>query len=139
MGDRVETSRLIRSPPSRWEKRRTPAASRNWGFTAGAAAPTSQPATIGHNNGPPFEADVNDACVRYRWKKAHAEAWKNPSMAVMKFRVARAAAAGVSYRTYMLALLDSGRHLQAGDVDVEHKEAQSEGGGDKEVGDKVED
>jgi hypothetical protein len=31
-------------------------------------------------------------------------------------RVARAEAAGVSYREYMLELLDSGRHLQAADV-----------------------
>jgi hypothetical protein len=30
--------------------------------------------------------------------------------------VARAEAAGVTYREYMLELLDSGRHLQAGDA-----------------------
>jgi hypothetical protein len=73
------------------------------------------PAPIGHNNGPPLDDEPNDALVSWRWRKAHREAWKNPSMSVLKFRVARAEAAGVSYREYMLELLDSGRHLQAGD------------------------
>lgn len=72
-------------------------------------------ARIGHNQGPPLDEPV-DAFVRWRWRKAHREAWKNPSMSVLKLRVARAEAAGVTYREYMLELLDSGRHLQAGDV-----------------------
>jgi hypothetical protein len=71
---------------------------------------------IGHNGGPPLEEFQGNLFVRYRWKKAHAEAWKNPSMAIMKFRLARAEAAGVTYRAYMLELLDTGRHLQAADV-----------------------
>jgi hypothetical protein len=78
-----------------------------WGLSA--------PARIGHNQGPPLE-EVGDAFVRYRWRKAHREAWKNPSPGILKLRVARAQAAGVSYREYMLELLDSGRHLQAADV-----------------------
>jgi len=73
-------------------------------------------ARIGHNQGPPLDEPVGDAFVRYRWRKAHREAWKNPSLAIIKLRVARAEAAGVSYRTYMLELLDTGRHLQAADV-----------------------
>jgi hypothetical protein len=73
------------------------------------------PAPIGHNQGPPLDEPA-DAFVRYRWRKAHAEAWKNPSQSILRFRVSRAEAAGVSYREYMLALLDTGRHLQAGDV-----------------------
>ena len=72
-------------------------------------------ARIGHNQGPPLEEPA-DAFVRWRWRKAHKEAWKNPSMSVLKLRVARAEAAGVTYREYMLELLDSGRHLQAGDA-----------------------
>jgi hypothetical protein len=72
-------------------------------------------ARIGHNQGPPLE-DTVDAYVHYRWRKAHREAWKNPSLGIMKLRVARAQAAGVSYREYMLELLDTGRHLQAADV-----------------------
>jgi hypothetical protein len=71
---------------------------------------------IGHNGGPPLEEFQGNLFVRYRWKKAHAEAWTNPSMAIMKFRLARAEAAGVTYRDYMLELLDTGRHLQAADV-----------------------
>ena len=107
MGDRVEKSRLVRGPRPRWEKLGTPPKIRNWGLTSTAS--------IGHNNGPPLADEVNDAFVRYRWKKAHAEAWKNPSLSILKFRVARAEAAGVTYREYMLELLDTGRHPQAAD------------------------
>ena len=104
MGDRVEHSRFLRGPrPPRLKLR--PPEIRAWGLTA----------SIGHNNGPPLEDEPGDAYVRYKWRKAHKEAWKTPSMSVLKFRVARAEAAGVSYRDYMLELLDTGRHLQAGD------------------------
>jgi hypothetical protein len=71
---------------------------------------------IGHNQGPPLDEPVADAFVRWRWRKAHQQVWKNPSHAILKLRVARAEAAGVTYREYMLELLDSGRHLQAEDV-----------------------
>lgn len=87
---------------------RPPAEIIGWGLSAYAR--------IGHNQGPPLEEPTADAFVRYRWRKAHREAWKNPSLAIMKLRIARAEAAGVSYREYMLELLDSGRHLQAKDV-----------------------
>ena len=106
MGDRVEISRLTRGPRAAWLRQGRPPEIRTWGL----------PARIGHNNGPPLEEEENDAFVRYRWRKAHAEAWKTPSMAILKFRVARAEAAGVTYREYMLELLDTGRHLQAGDT-----------------------
>ena len=76
----------------------------------------SLPARIGHNQGPPLEEPVVDAFVRYRWRAAHRQVWKNPPLSILKLRVARAEAAGVSYREYMLELLDSGRHLQAEDV-----------------------
>lgn len=71
---------------------------------------------IGHNGGPPLDEQVNNLFVRYRWKKAHAEAWKNPSLSILKFRMSRAEAAGVSYHEYMSTLLDTGRHMQKGDV-----------------------
>ena len=74
------------------------------------------PVRIGHNQGPPLDEPVTDAFVRWCWRKAHREAWKNPSLSILKMRVARAEAAGVSYREYMLELLDTGRHLQAGDI-----------------------
>ena len=72
---------------------------------------------LGHNGGPPLEEERPPLLVRYAWSRAHREAWKNPSMSVLKFRVARAEAAGVSYREYMLTLLDTGGHLQRGDVE----------------------
>ena len=109
MGDRVEVSRLVRGPRPPWLKGRRPPEIVAWGL--GALAP----AGIGHNNGPPLEETINDAFVRYRWRKAHREAWKNPSMSVMRFRVGRAEAAGVTYEQYMSTLLDTGRHMQAGD------------------------
>jgi hypothetical protein len=74
------------------------------------------PARIGHNQGPPLEEPVADAFVRWRWRKAHKEVWQNPPLSILKLRLARAEAAGVSYRQYMLELLDTGRHLQAADV-----------------------
>jgi hypothetical protein len=79
-----------------------------WGLAA--------PARLGHNGGPPLEEPPRDPFVHYLWRQAHAAAWKNPPLPILQFRVARAEAAGVSYREYMAELLDSGRHLQAGDV-----------------------
>lgn len=108
MGDKVEVSRLLRGRRAPWLKGRRPPEIISWGLA-------ETPAGIGHNNGPPLEEPVNDAFVRYRWKKAHAAAWKNPSMSILKFRMARAEAAGVSYEEYVGTLLDTGRHMQKGD------------------------
>jgi hypothetical protein len=108
MGDRYDRDRrrglhpLLRGLP------KPPPEIIGWGLVA--------PARIGHNQGPPLDEPVADAFVRYRWRKAHAEVWKNPPLSRLKWRVQRAEAAGVSYREYMLELLDSGRHLQAADV-----------------------
>ena len=75
-------------------------------------------ASIGHNNGPPLDdEEPGYLWRRYKWKKAHAEAWKTPSMGILKFRVARAEAAGVTYEQYVSELLDTGRHLQKGDAE----------------------
>jgi hypothetical protein len=71
---------------------------------------------IGHNGGPPLEEERASLFVRYAWKRAHAEAWRNPPLAILRFRVARAEAAGVTYEEYMRELLDTGRHLQKEDV-----------------------
>lgn len=97
---------MFRGPRPPWLKLRRPPEIVAWGL----------PAPVGHNNGPPLEDEVADAFVRYRWRKAHREAWKTPSMGILKFRVARAEAAGVSYEEYVSELLDTGRHLQAIDV-----------------------
>jgi hypothetical protein len=83
---------------------------------------------IGHNNGPPIvDEQPGYLWRRHCWKRAHAAAWKTPSMGVLRFRVARAEAAGVSYRDYMLELLDTGRHLQRGDAAADD-DAGGEGG-----------
>src|SRR5262245_5253200 len=74
------------------------------------------PARSAHSQGPPLEEPVADAFVRWRWRKVHRHVWTNPPLSILKLRVARAEAAGVSYREYMLELLDTGRHLQAADV-----------------------
>jgi len=108
MGDRYDRDLIIRR--RRFGGMRPPELILNWGLSHEPVP------TIGHNNGPPIEEPANDAFVRYRWRKAHREAWRNPSMSILKFRVARAQAAGVSYREYVAELLDTGRHLQAKDV-----------------------
>jgi hypothetical protein len=114
VGDRYDRDMIIRRRRS--GGMRVPELILSWGLTHPEPAPK-----IGHNNGPPIDEPGPDAFVRYRWRKAHAEAWKNPSMGILKFRVARAKAAGVSYREYVSELLDTGRHLQAADVAARRK------------------
>lgn len=84
----------------------------NWGLTPDQTAPPS----IGHNGGPPI-VEPADLYVRHLWTAAHREVWKNPPMDILRFRLARAEAAGVTYEQYMLTLLDTGRHLQKEDVE----------------------
>ena len=84
----------------------------NWGLAPGQ----TPPAPIGHNGGPPIEEPA-DLYVRHFWTAAHREVWKNPPMDILRFRLARAEAAGVTYEQYMLELLDTGRHLQKEDVE----------------------
>ena len=73
-------------------------------------------AHVGHNGGPPLDETPGYLWRKHAWTQAYKKAWAPPSMAVLKFRVARAEAAGLSYHDYMLELLDSGRHLQKDDV-----------------------
>lgn len=82
-------------------------------------APSWPRAGIGHNGGPPLDDEPPGKLlfVRYRWKKAHATAWKSASRGITLFRLRRAEAAGVSYEEYMSTLLDTGRHLQREDVE----------------------
>jgi hypothetical protein len=106
MGDRYDRNqRKVRHPALRGLK--PPSQILQWGL--------SSPARIGHNQGPPLE-ETADAFVRWRWRKVHQEAWKNPPLSILKLRIARAEAAGVSYHEYVAELLDTGRHLQASDV-----------------------
>ena len=115
MGDRYDRNRRRGLHPALRALPKPPPEILAWGLTA--------PARIGHNQGPPLNEPVVDLFVRYRWRKAHAEVWKNPSLSILRLRMARAEAAGVSYREYMLELLDSGRHLQAQDVGKAEREA----------------
>ena len=115
MGDRYDRDRRRGLHPALRALPKPPPEILAWGLTA--------PARIGHNQGPPLNEPVVDLFVRYRWRKAHAEVWKNPSLSILRLRMARAEAAGVSYREYMLELLDSGRHLQAQDVGKAEREA----------------
>ena len=84
----------------------------NWGLTPGQTAP----APIGHNGGPSLQEPV-DIFIKHAWTAAHRAVWKNPPMDILRFRMARAEAAGVTYEQYMLDLLDTGRHLQKEDVE----------------------
>ena len=110
MGDRYDRNLKLR----RFGLKLPPEPLLTWGLEKRA------PAAIGHNGGPPIEDEAPGYLWRrHCWTKAHKEVWKNPGMSVLKFRVARAEAAGVSYREYMLALLDTGRYLQREDVEGE--------------------
>jgi hypothetical protein len=72
----------------------------------------SAPPTIGHNRGPPLEPDDPGASWRrYCWKRAHKRAWKTPPREIALRRLARAEALGMSYRAYMLEILERGRYL----------------------------
>jgi len=117
MGDRYDRTRRRGLHPALRGLPRPPPEIIGWGLSA--------PARIGHNQGPPLDEPRVDAFVRYRWRKAHAEAWKNPPLSILKLRMQRAEAAGVSYREYMLELLDSGRHLQAADVAKRRNQADA--------------
>jgi hypothetical protein len=93
----------------------------DWGLTPSQAK--AAPAPVGHNGGPilqdqPIEEPA-DLYVRHLWTAAHRAVWKNPPMDILRFRLARAEAAGVTYERYMLELLDTGRHLQKADVDAQ--------------------
>jgi hypothetical protein len=71
---------------------------------------------LGHNGGPELEDDDPTGrllFVKWAWTRAHDEAWKTPPLDILRFRVARAEAAGLTYRQYMLQLLDTGQYPQA--------------------------
>ncbi len=107
MGDRYDRDRAARR--KRFGSAVPPEPILTWGI--------GDVSKLGHNGGPPLEEEPGYLWRKYRWTKAYQEAWKTPSMAVLRFRVARAEAAGLSYHDYMLALLDTGRHLQKADAD----------------------
>lgn len=77
-----------------------------------------RPPSLGHNGGPPLDEAAHvppwgrGGFKRFfEWRAAHKKAWTAP-MEIVRLRARRAAAAGVSYETYTLELLERGRHLQ---------------------------
>lgn len=44
------------------------------------------------------------------WRMAHAQAWDNPPVEVIRRRLKRARALGMTYRQYTLELLERGRY-----------------------------
>jgi hypothetical protein len=65
--------------------------------------------TIGHNNGPPLDEELQVVTWRhYCWKKAYAKAWKTPPREIALARLARAEALGMSYKEYNAVILDTG-------------------------------
>ncbi len=66
---------------------------------------------LGHNGGPPLDYVKGRSWRRWRWKKAHAAAWKSPPREIVLRRMRRARAAGMTYREYTLEILERGRYL----------------------------
>lgn len=65
-------------------------------------------ARIGHNEGPPL---VESQWHLAAWRLAHKKAWDNPPIEVVRRRLKRAQALGMSYRDYTLEILERGRYL----------------------------
>ena len=64
---------------------------------------------LGHNNGPDwFESELY---LEYCWRKAHEEAWRPPSQEIGVRRARKAEALGVTYKQYVLEILERGRYL----------------------------
>ena len=120
MGDRYDRE-ISRQRRRNGGMMRPPELILEWGLSpaqarsAPEAAPPAPPHAIGNNGGPALE-EPGDLYVRHLWTSAHRAVWKNPPLDILRFRLARAEAAGVSYHAYMLTLLDTGRHLQKGDL-----------------------
>jgi hypothetical protein len=70
---------------------------------------------FGHNGGPPIDPDLPDdpnaAWRLFCWRKASRAAWKTPPREIALRRLQRAEAAGMSYRDYVLEILERGRYL----------------------------
>ncbi|HWA03904.1 MAG TPA: hypothetical protein VG819_10290 [Rhizomicrobium sp.] len=64
---------------------------------------------LGHNNGPDW---FNEVWLDYSWRKAHEKAWAPPSQEIGIRRARKAEALGMSYRDYVLEILERGRYPQ---------------------------
>ena len=79
-------------------------------FSPDASGPGPADVGLGHNGGPPLDYVPGRSWRRWRWKKAHAAAWKTPPREIALRRLRRARAAGMSYREYPLEILERGRY-----------------------------
>jgi hypothetical protein len=71
-------------------------------------APAGPSVGLGHNQGPPL---VESQWHLAAWRMAHKKAWENPPIEVIRRRLKRAQALGVTYRQYTLEFLERGRYL----------------------------
>jgi hypothetical protein len=82
----------------------------------------------GHNGGPPLEDPPPKDKHRpewgsgpvgtyFEWKAAYAAVWNAVPRETMLRRQAKAESLGLTYREYMLEILERGRHLQPEDAE----------------------
>ncbi len=64
---------------------------------------------LGHNNGPAW--DEFAAFIAYCWRESHKKVWTPPTWEIGVRRAQKAAALGISYRAYVLEILERGRYL----------------------------
>jgi hypothetical protein len=64
---------------------------------------------LGHNNGPDWFA--SELFIEYCWKLAHEKAWAPPTQEIGVRRARKAEALGVTYKQYVLEILERGRYL----------------------------
>jgi hypothetical protein len=64
---------------------------------------------LGHNNGPSW--DEWERYLEDCWKRAQAKIWKPPTQEIGVRRARRAEALGITYRRYVLEILERGRYL----------------------------
>jgi hypothetical protein len=64
---------------------------------------------LGHNNGPDWFA--SELFIEHCWKLAHEKAWAPPTQEIGVRRARKAEALGVTYKQYVLEILERGRYL----------------------------
>jgi hypothetical protein len=69
---------------------------------------------LGHNNGPDWFVD--GLFIDYCWRKAQAKAWAAPCQEIDVRRARKAEEIGMSYRDYVLEILQRGHYPQKGEA-----------------------
>jgi hypothetical protein len=64
---------------------------------------------LGHNNGPDWFVD--ELYLEFCWKRSHARVWAPPTQEIGIRRARKAEALGVTYREFVLEILERGRYL----------------------------